>query len=123
VISSAFRLLFAAILSSQPPFPVFLISFAGLGYGTGLTDTAWNAWASGTSRPNVVSGFLHGSFSLGCVVGPAIVTVALGTGGTWRTFYVVLVRNPDIENALRSLLNIRTGVSAVRGAYSPVMGI
>jgi fucose permease len=88
---------FAVILSSQPVFPVFLISFAGLGYGTGLTDTAWNAWASGTPRPNVVSGFLHGSFSLGCVVGPAIVTFALRTGGTWGTFYMVLVRVSEME--------------------------
>ena len=96
-ISSACRLLFAVILSSQPVFPVFLISLAGLGYGTGLTDTAWNAWASGTPRPNVVSGFLHGSFSLGCVAGPVIVTFALRTGDAWCTFYTILVRISGIE--------------------------
>jgi fucose permease len=96
--SSVCRLLFAVILSSQPLFPVFLISFAGLGYGTGLTDTAWNAWASGTPRPNVVSGFLHGSLSLGCVTGPTIVIFALRRDGTWRTFYIVLVRNSGISH-------------------------
>lgn len=43
VISSACRLLFTVILSSQPIFPVFLVSLTGLGYGTGLTGTAWIA--------------------------------------------------------------------------------
>jgi hypothetical protein len=64
------------------------------GYGTGLTDTAWNAWASGMSRPNVVQGILHGSFSVGCVIGPVLASLIL-RGSAWPLLYGVLVRNPN----------------------------
>ena len=90
IVSSASRVLFAIILSSAPAFPFFLISFAGFGYGTGLTDTAWNTWASSTSQPNVIQGILHGSFSVGCVAGPALATVVLRKSA-WPLFYRILV--------------------------------
>lgn len=98
VISSACRLLFTVILSSQPIFPVFLISLTGLGYGTGLTGTAWSAWASSLPRPNVAQGILNGSFALGCVAGPAIVKFALWAGGSWCPFYGIFVSTPDIKH-------------------------
>ena len=90
VVSSAIRLLFALLLSSAPAFPLFLVSFAGLGYGTGLTDTAWNTWASSTSQPNIVQGILHGSFSVGCVAGPALATIVL-RNSAWPLLYGILV--------------------------------
>lgn len=90
LVSSAFRLIFALVLSSTPAFPVFLVSFAGLGYGTGLTDTAWNTWASSTSQPNVIQGILHGSFSVGCVMGPALATIVLRRSA-WPLLYGLLV--------------------------------
>jgi MFS family permease len=90
VVSSASRLLFALLLSTAPAYPLFLIGFVGFGYGTGLTDTAWNSWASSTSQPNVNQGILHGSFSVGCVVGPALATVILQKSA-WPLLYGVLV--------------------------------
>lgn len=89
-VSSASRLLFSVVLSRHPAFPFFLASFVGFGYGTGLTDTAWNSWAAGMSRPNVIQGILHGSFSAGCVAGPAIVTIVLRTS-SWPLLYAMLV--------------------------------
>jgi MFS family permease len=89
-VSSASRVLFALILSSAPAFPLLLVSFAGLGYGTGLTDTAWNSWASSTSKPNVIQGILHGSFSVGCVAGPALATIVLRKSA-WPLLYGLLV--------------------------------
>lgn len=94
-ISSASRLLACLVLSSCPPFPVFLAGFVGFGYGTGLTDTAWNAWASGMRRPNVVQGVLHGSFSAGCVAGPAIVTLVLRKSA-WPLLYGILVSHHEL---------------------------
>jgi fucose permease len=90
VVSSASRVLFALLLSSAPTFPLFLFGFVGFGYGTGLTDTAWNSWASSTSQPNVIQGILHGSFSVGCVAGPALATIVLRKSA-WPMLYGVLV--------------------------------
>jgi predicted MFS family arabinose efflux permease len=90
IVSSASRLFFAFVLSRTPAFPLLLISFAGFGYGTGLTDTAWNTWASSTSRPNVIQGVLHGSFSIGCVAGPALATIVLRRSA-WQMLYSLLV--------------------------------
>jgi MFS family permease len=90
VVSSASRVLFALLLSSAPTFPLFLFGFVGFGYGTGLTDTAWNSWASSTSHPNVIQGILHGSFSVGCVAGPALATIVLRKSA-WPMLYGVLV--------------------------------
>jgi MFS family permease len=90
IVSSASRLLFAFTLSRAPAFPLLLVSFAGFGYGTGLTDTAWNAWASSTSQPNVIQGILHGSFSVGCVAGPALATIVLRKSA-WPVLYGLLV--------------------------------
>lgn len=89
-VSSASRLLFALVLSSAPDFSLLLVSFAGFGYGTGLTDTAWNSWASSTSQPNIIQGILHGSFSVGCVAGPALATVVLRKAA-WSLLYRLLV--------------------------------
>jgi fucose permease len=90
VVSSASRVLFALLLSSAPTFPLFLFGFVGFGYGTRLTDTAWNSWASSTSQPNVIQGILHGSFSVGCVAGPALATIVLRKSA-WPMLYGVLV--------------------------------
>lgn len=84
------RLLAALLLSAEPAFGVTLIAYAGLGFGSGLTDTAWNTWASGMKRPNVLQGLLHGSFSLGCILGP-ICVVALLRQYEWSSFYLVIV--------------------------------
>jgi predicted MFS family arabinose efflux permease len=102
VVSSASRVLFALILSGAPAFPLILVSFAGLGYGTGLTDTAWNSWASSTSQPNVIQGILHGSFSVGCVAGPALATIVLRKSA-WPLLYGLLVGLVHVSYILRNL--------------------
>jgi fucose permease len=94
LVASASRIAFALLLSSAPAFPFFLAGFVIFGYGTGLTDTTWNAWASGMSRPNVVQGILHGSFSVGCVTGPVLASLVLRRS-SWPLLYSVLVRYPD----------------------------
>lgn len=90
VSSTVIRLVGAASLGLSPPFFVVLASFAFFGYGTGATDTAWNTWAGGMRRANVVQGILHGSFAVGCVLGP-LVAVAITESSSWATFYRFLV--------------------------------
>lgn len=121
VTSSAFRLLFALLLSSAPAFPCFLISFAGLGYGTGLTDTAWNTWASSTSQPNVIQGILHGSFSVGCVAGPALATIVLRKSA-WPLLYGLLVGLSRIRSSLNIPLTASEDMCAARRARGADVG-
>lgn len=121
ITSSAFRLLFALLLSSFPAFPFFLISFAGLGYGTGLTDTAWNAWASSTSQPNVIQGVLHGSFSVGCVAGPALATIVLRKSA-WPLLYGLLVGLSLILFSSSIPLTVSEGMRTARRARGADVG-
>ena len=90
IVSPLLRLAAALVLTISPSFGILLVTYACFGYGTGLTDTSWNAWASRMSRPNVAQGLLHGSFSLGCVLGP-VIAVALLKGYSWNKFYSVVV--------------------------------
>lgn len=101
VVAAILRLLAAMMLSLKPPFSIVLASYAFFGYGTGVTDTAWNTWAGGMRHANVVQGILHGSFAGGCIFGP-LVSAAVLESYTWTTFYEILVsldsswRVPDI---------------------------
>lgn len=90
VASPLLCLVSALVLTTGPAFAVLLIAYVFFGYGTGLTDVSWNAWASRMARPNVVQGLLHGSFSIGCILGPGIV-VAILEKHRWNSFYLVIV--------------------------------
>ena len=106
IVSSSFRLLFALILASAPAFPFFLLSFAGFGYGMGLTDIAWNTWASSTSQPNVIQGILHGSFSVGSVTGPALAAVVLRKSA-WPMLYGLLVSQSYLPDIPKLTVDVR----------------
>lgn len=90
ILSPVLRILTGLVLATAPAYGVLLVTYVVWGYGTGLTDTAWNTWASGMQRSNVWQGLLHGSFSLGCVTGPLIATAVL-RGHSWSSFYLVIV--------------------------------
>ena len=96
VLSPVLRIAAALVLTISPPFGILLLAYAFFGYGTGLTDTAWNAWASRMSRPNVAQGLLHGSFSVGCVLGP-VIAVATLKNHAWNTVYSVIVSADYVE--------------------------
>ena len=82
-----FRLAPAAVLGTGPPFPFLLASFFVFGFGTGLTDSGWCAWASCLPYANVVQGFLHGAFGVGCVLGPFIAVSIIDKGYGWYTLF------------------------------------
>lgn len=86
----------ALILSLHPPYPLALISFAITGFGVGLVDSAWCAWAGGLPKANTIQGLLHGSFSTGATFGP-FTAASMFTKAKlpWYTYFYVLVRcNP-----------------------------
>jgi MFS family permease len=92
IIAPTCHVLHALVFSVHPPYPTILVAFAITGFGIGLVDSAWCAWASHNPRPNTVQGFLHGSFSMGSTFGPFIATSMFTKARLpWYTYYYVLV--------------------------------
>jgi MFS family permease len=90
VIAPILRISAALVVATRPTFAILLAVNAVYGMGSGLTDISWNNWASCLSQPNLAQGLLHGSFSVGCILGPAI-AVALLKIYPWNAFYLFLV--------------------------------
>ena len=92
VIASTCHVIQALVFSAHPPYPVILVAFIFSGFGLGLVDAAWSAWASELHKPNTAQGFLHGSFSIGCTFGPFIaISMFTKANLPWYTYYYVLV--------------------------------
>lgn len=91
LISPFLRLSAAALLSMGPSFPVALLIYCLLGFGTGLADACWCTWASALSYNNVCQGMMHGAFSAGCVAGPITALAIVKKGFGWNGFYAITV--------------------------------
>lgn len=85
------HLVFTLTASCHPNFYVLLVAFAVAGFGLGLLDGSWCAWAGAMENANTVSGFLHGSYSLGASLGPFLAGTLLSKGHPWYYWYYVLV--------------------------------
>ncbi|KEF63150.1 uncharacterized protein A1O9_01126 [Exophiala aquamarina CBS 119918] len=85
------HLMFTLTASFHPNFHVLLAAFAVAGFGLGLLDGSWCAWAGAMENANTVSGFLHGSYSLGASLGPFLAGTLLSQGHAWYYWYSVLV--------------------------------
>ena len=88
IIGTTCQLLITVVAACHPPYAIFLLAFAVAGFGIGLIDAGWCAWAAGLSNANTISGFLHGSYSAGATVGPYL-TASLIAGAKlpWYSFY------------------------------------
>ena len=94
IVAPTCQVLQALVFSLHPPYFVILMSYAIIGFGIGLVDSAWCAWAGGLPKANTVQGFLHGSFSLGATIGPFIATSMFTKAKLpWYMYYYVLVRS------------------------------
>lgn len=91
LISPFLRLSAAAMLSTGPSFPVALLIYCLLGFGTGLADACWCTWASALPYNNVCQGMMHGAFSAGCVAGPVTALAIVKKGFGWYGFYAITV--------------------------------
>ncbi|KAF1911692.1 major facilitator superfamily domain-containing protein [Ampelomyces quisqualis] len=86
-----FQVAAASLIAIRPKFGWVCFGFAVNGLGTGLLDGSWCAWAGGMEGGNVVSGFLHGGYSVGGAGGPFLVTLMVEKGWAWWSWYWVLV--------------------------------
>ena len=79
-------------ISLHPPYPVLVVLFIFSGFGNGIEDAAWNAWASSLANANEVLGFLHGFYGLGALLSPLAATSLIAKRGwQWYQFYYILV--------------------------------
>ena len=76
----------------HPPFPVLVISFLIVGFGTGVEDAAWNAWIGSMANVNEVMGFLHGCYGIGATIAPLIATTLITKAHVpWYYWYYIMI--------------------------------
>ena len=95
VIGPLLHLFFSLSGILHPPFGLFLACVATGGAGSGILDGSFCAWASSMqNKANLVSGLIHGAFSTGASVGPALAGMLLsGRSRFWYEWYYVMVRS------------------------------
>lgn len=87
-------------IALHPPYPVLVVVFIIAGFGNGIEDAAWNAWAGNMANANEVLGFLHGFYGLGAVLSPlAATTLMTKHGWMWFEFYYIMIGGAAIELA------------------------
>ena len=103
IVSPLCHLLFTSLVSVHPPFSLVLVSSAIGGFGTGLLDASWCAWAAGMRNANAISGLLHGSFSVGASLGPFLASAMLANAHRpWYTWYYFLVTSSTGMEGIRT---------------------
>jgi fucose permease len=99
-IGPLFQFSSAVLMAYHPNFPALLVGFSLAAFGGGLLDGSWCAWAGATKRANLISGLLHGSFSIGAGLGPLIAnSIMADRTRPWFYVYYMLVRH------LKKILN------------------
>ncbi|KAF2846589.1 MFS general substrate transporter, partial [Plenodomus tracheiphilus IPT5] len=87
-------------IALHPPYPVLVVVFILAGFGNGIEDAGWNAWAGNMANANEVLGFLHGFYGIGAVLSPlAATTLIAKSGWQWYEFYYIMLGGAAIELA------------------------
>lgn len=77
------------ISATSPRFAVFLAGVIVLGLSGGAIDVALNAYAARHFGPRRIN-FMHAWYVVGAAASPALVTVVLQVGGSWRWPYAIV---------------------------------
>lgn len=75
--------------SAAPAFVLILVIAPFVGFGSGAIDAALNTYAASNFSPRHMS-WLHAAYAAGAMAGPAIMTVVLSGGASWRVGYAVV---------------------------------
>lgn len=73
----------------SPTMPVFLVSVVLLGLSGGAIDVTLNAYAARHFGPRRIN-LMHASYVIGAAASPALVTLFLQVGVSWRVPYLVI---------------------------------
>ncbi|WP_372495495.1 MFS transporter [Saccharopolyspora soli] len=74
--------------SLAPAFWVLVAASVLIGLANGAVDSGMNAYAANHFGARRIT-WMHASYGMGAVIGPAIVTIALNTGMHWRWAYAI----------------------------------
>ncbi|EXJ78447.1 hypothetical protein A1O1_08847 [Capronia coronata CBS 617.96] len=86
-LSPAIRLVAMSLLATGSSFHVTLAGYFLGSFGIGLSDAGFCAWATSVPYASIVQGFMHGSFSVGSILGPQVANLMLKKGFKWFEFY------------------------------------
>ncbi|EGW34568.1 uncharacterized protein SPAPADRAFT_59997 [Spathaspora passalidarum NRRL Y-27907] len=81
------------IVSTKPPFFVYLICSFMSGLGCGGLDASLNTWMGNLVDSNQLMGILHGCYGMGSLISPTLVTYLMekkNNPWTWNQYYMVL---------------------------------
>ena len=76
-------------LATRPPFAAFVLAQLVLGYGTGVLESALNAYMAGLPGATTLLNRLHAFFGVGALVGPPLATWILGFA-SWTVVWLVV---------------------------------
>ncbi|EME89683.1 uncharacterized protein MYCFIDRAFT_32211 [Pseudocercospora fijiensis CIRAD86] len=96
--ASLLRLCTYIALACHPPWPVILVLLIFCGWGNGLLDASWNAWAGDLNRPNEILGVIHSLYGLGAAVAPLIASAMVDKYGlAWHDYYFLALGLAGLE--------------------------
>lgn len=81
------------IISTHPPFWLFIVCYMINGIGLGSLDASVNGWVGGIADSNQILGIVHGCYGLGCMISPPLITKLMErkhNPWNWNHYYVVL---------------------------------
>lgn len=81
------------VVSTVPPYAVFVAAYVFSGIGFGSLDASLNAWMGNLEDANQLLGILHGCYGVGCMISPPLITHLLERKHRpwqWHTYYLVL---------------------------------
>ncbi|KAK8086142.1 Bypass of stop codon protein 6 [Apiospora phragmitis] len=103
LIAPSARILGYVLLSLHLPFPALPPPMLLPGFGSGLEDSAWNAWIGNMASANELLGFLHGSYGLGATIGPLVSTALVVKAGLpWYAYFYLMIGMASLELVLTS---------------------
>lgn len=81
------------IVSTRPPYYVFILCYVLSGLGFGSLDAGLNGWMGNLVDLNQLLGVLHGCFGIGCMISPPLITHLIDrerNPWVWSNYYLVL---------------------------------
>ncbi|KAJ5113071.1 hypothetical protein N7456_001605 [Penicillium angulare] len=99
-IGPACHLMTYIVICQHPPFPVLVVMYVFVGFGSGIQNAAWNVWIGNMANSGEVLGFFHGFFGVGATVSPLIATSLITKANwEWYSFYYIMTGAAAIELA------------------------
>lgn len=81
------------VVSTRPPFFVFIFCYVLGGIGFGSLDAGLNGWMGNLIDLNQLLGILHGCYGVGCMISPPVITHLVDRAvdpWPWNSYYLVL---------------------------------